>query len=127
MYGDIIFDELRNAGLKVEAHKTRFRHNTEDEDWLEVAGEKKWIVLMRDLGIGRNPIQLNALLYAKVRAFVLQRGDWPDAENAELILSVLPKIFRMLREKNFPFIAKIMQDKTVFIWKTEPVRIGRNR
>jgi hypothetical protein len=74
--------------LKVEAHGTRFRHNTEDVDWLAVVGEKKWVVLMRDLGIGRNPIELNALLYAKVRAFVLQRGDWPDAENAKLVIAV---------------------------------------
>lgn len=117
----MIFEELRKAGLTVEAHKTRFRHNTEDVDWLAVVGEKKWVVLMRDLAIGRNPIELNALLYAKVRAFVLQRGDWPDKENAELIISVLPKIFRLLRECKFPFIAKIMKDKTVFIWKTKPI------
>lgn len=123
----MIFQELRNAGLKVEAHNTRFRHNTDDADWLRVVGEKKWIVLMRDLEIGRNPIELNALLNARVRAFALQRGDWPDGENAKLVLSVIPKILRVLRENNFPFIAKIMKNETVFIWKTETVRIPRNK
>jgi PIN domain-containing protein len=125
LYGATIFKELRDAGLTVEAHGTRFRHNTEDVDWLAVVGEKKWVVLMRDLSIGRNPIELNALLYAKVRAFVLQRGDWPDAENARIVITAMPKILRILRECKFPFIAKIMKDTSVFVWKTQPVKEKR--
>ena len=123
----MIFQELRNAGLQVEAHHTRFRHNTEDIDWLAVVGEKKWIPLMRDLEIGRNPIELNALLSARVRAFVVERGDWPDSENAKTIIGALPNILRLLRENNFPFIAKVRRDHSVLLWKTEFVKIPRHR
>jgi len=80
---------------------------------------------MRDLAIGRTPLELNALLAARVRAFVLQRGDWPDDENAQLVISVIPKIFRMLREHKFPFIAKLMKDGSIFLWKTQPMRVKR--
>ena len=54
-------------------------------------------------------------------------GDWPDTENAELLINVISKILRLLRENKFPFIAKIMKDKSVFIWRTQPMRIRRNR
>jgi hypothetical protein len=94
---------------------------------LAEVGEKKWIVLMRDLNIGRNAIELNALLSARVRAFALQRGDWPDSENAKKIIGALPKILTILRDNRYPFIAKIRKDMSVHIWKTEPIWIKRNR
>jgi len=48
--GKLVLEKLRKAGLKVEPHQARFRHNTPDTEWLAVVGEKKWIVLMRDQG-----------------------------------------------------------------------------
>ena len=82
---------------------------------------------MRDLEIGRNPIELNALLSARVRAFVVERGDWPDSENAKTIIGALPNILRLLRENKFPFIAKVRRDHSVLLWKTEFVKIPRHR
>lgn len=81
---------------------------------------------MRDLAIGKNPIELNALLYAKVRAFALQRGDLPDAENSRIVIAALPKILRILTEHSEPFIAKITKGGNVYLWKTKPIPIPRN-
>src|SRR5216684_2602646 len=91
--GKLIFEKLRDAGLKVESHHVRFRHNTDDETWLEMAGEKKWIVFSRDRMIGKRKLQLDALLNAGVKAFVLVTDDFTDAENAEIIIKSIDKIF----------------------------------
>ena len=106
--------------MLVQPHFKWFRHSTSDETWLEMVGEKKWIVLKRDQKIGRNLLELDALLAAKVRSFVLVEGGLKDAENATIIIAALPKILTMLDENHFPFIARIRQDSSVTIWKTEP-------
>src|SRR5687768_4337525 len=115
--GKLIFEKLREAGLKVESHHVHFRHNTEDEEWLEVAGEKKWIVFTRDKMIGKRKLQLNALLSAGVKAFVLVTDDLTDAENAEIVIELIDKIFDMIDKNRKPFIAKIRKDAVV-MWKT---------
>ena len=115
----MIFEKLRDAGLKVESHHVRFRHNTEDETWLEIVGEKKWIVFTRDKMIGRRKIQLDALFNAGVKAFVLVTDELTDAQNAEIIIKLIDKIFEMIEENRMPFIAKIRKDAVV-LWKTDP-------
>src|SRR5688500_9524121 len=105
--GRTILEELRSAGLQVEPHKKWFRHDTPDEDWLPVVGEKKWIVLMRDFRIGRRVIELNALLSSRVKAFALISGDQQDKQSAETLIKAMPKILEMIETNHFPFIAKI--------------------
>jgi hypothetical protein len=114
----LIFEKLREAGLKVEAHHVHFKHNTKDEDWLAVVGEKKWIVFSRDKMIGRRPLQLRALLNAGVKAFVLVTDELTDAQNAEIVIKYIDKIFGMIEENKKPFIAKIRKDAVV-MWKMD--------
>ena len=115
-----MIEALRKAGAKVEPHWTRFRHDTEDVEWLAVVGEKKWVVLMGDKAIGRRALELEALLEAKVKAFVLTRGGLSAAEQSKMLTDALPQMLRMVEETRFPFLAKIYMDGSVAIWKTEP-------
>jgi hypothetical protein len=117
--GKIILEELRKVGLQVEPHKKWFRHNTPDEEWLPIIGEKKWIVLMRDLRIGSRVLELNALLTGGVKAFALVAGEVPDKRNAEIVVKALPKILDVIAENDFPFIAKVHKNGSVELWKTE--------
>jgi hypothetical protein len=115
----VVLEELRRAGLKVEPHQARFRHNTPDTEWLAVVGEKKWIVLMRDQNIGRRPLELEALLQASVRSFVLVEGQLPDRENAKILTKAIPRMFELISEHPFPFIARVRRDSSVVLWKTK--------
>src|SRR5216684_212517 len=90
--GKAILEALRNADLQVEPHSKWFRHNTPDQDWLPIVGEKKWIVLMRDKAIGKRYLELNALLRSKVKAFVLVTGELSEQVSAEIIKKAVPKI-----------------------------------
>lgn len=122
----MVIDELRKVGVKVEPHWTRFRHDTEDTEWLAVVGEKKWVVLMGDKAIGRRALELEALLEARVKAFVLTRGGITASEQARILIDALPQMLKMVEETRFPFLAKIYLDGSVAIWKTEPkIQKGR--
>src|SRR2546426_2494808 len=116
--GKLVLDELRKAGLKVEPHQARFRHNTPDIEWLAVVGEKKWIVLMRDQNIGRRPLELEALLRAGVRSFVLVEGQLPDRENAKILTKAIPRMFEMISEHRYPFIARVRRDSSITLWRS---------
>jgi hypothetical protein len=128
--GAILLQELRRFGVKVEPHSARFRHDTKDEHWLAFVGKQKWIVLMRDQTIGRRPLELEALLNAGVKSFVLVQGQLPDSENARIIIGALPKILRMIADNNFPFIARIAQsgkNSSVTMWKTRKNTVQNRR
>ena len=86
-----------------------------------MVGEKKWIVLMRDLTIGRRLLELDALLDARVKSFAIVSGQLKDADSAVIIIKALPKIFEMIEQNNFPFIAKVQKDSTVNLWKFRPM------
>jgi hypothetical protein len=126
--GKLILAELRAAGLSVQSHSVYFRHDTPDVVWLSVVGEKKWIVLTRDAMIGHRTLELDALLAARARVFVLVSSGITDAISAEIIIKALPRIATIIDEARYPFIAKIMKDSSVVIWKTEAAtRKGRRR
>jgi len=98
--GKAILEALRNADLQVEPHSKWFRHNTPDQDWLPIVGEKKWIVLMRDKAIGKRYLELNALLRSKVKAFVLVTGELSEQVSAEIIKKAVPKIVEMIEQND---------------------------
>lgn len=69
--------------------------------------------------IGRRQLELEALLNAGTKAFVLTQGGLKDSENAKLMIAALPEILKMVSENRFPFIARIRKDSTVVLWKTK--------
>src|SRR5438270_3157614 len=82
--GNFILGEFRKAKLTVEPHSAWFRHDTPDTEWLPEVGGKKWVVLMRDKKIGTRPLELEALMNGRVKAFVLVTGELPNKENARI-------------------------------------------
>jgi PIN like domain len=89
----------------------RIGQELRDEEWLRDAGEREWVVLMKDARIRRRPAELEVLAAHHVRAFCLTnanlrtqiqsrgsgRGDAspPVAERAS-------DTFRPAREKQSP-------------------------
>lgn len=119
--GKVIAEELRKNGVKVESHSTWFRHNTEDVDWLPWVGEKKWVVLTSDARIGKRPIEIDALLRARVKAFVPIQEQLTAPEIAKILLDAMPEMLQLVADNRFPFIARIHHDHSVNIWRTKPV------
>lgn len=76
---------------------------------------------MRDREIGRHVLELDALLDGGVKAFVIRTAGLKDHQSAQLVLKALPKIVDMIAQNNCPFIAKVLKDGSVTLWKTEPM------
>ena len=105
--GNVLANELRLRGLTVVRHKERFRHDVSDVEWLTVAGQEGWIVLTRDKNIRLREIERNALVSAKVAAFVFTGGNASGIETTEVIVAALPKMIKVLAGNLPPFICRI--------------------
>ena len=113
--GKIIAEALRDAGVQVETHDAHFSQDAKDEEWLNIAGTKKWIVLTKDDRIRYRETERSALLNAGVRAFVLTAKDLTGREIGEIFVKSLHKIQRLISKYRGPFIARITRGGDVTI------------
>lgn len=74
--------------------------------WLPAVGAQGWIVLTKDKNIRRNVLEIEAILNAGVRAFVLTATELRKEQQAEILLKAMPKISRLSRQRG-PFIFNI--------------------
>ena len=109
----IIAAALRQAGADVRIHDDHFPPDERDEKWLREVGRRGWVVLTKDSRIRYRGPEVTALQRARVRAFVLTRGDLQGAELAEIFVRALPTIERFVAKNPPPFIARIGRDGTV--------------
>jgi predicted nuclease of predicted toxin-antitoxin system len=110
----IIPDTLRAAGEEVRVHDEHFPQDAKDEVWLAEAGRQGWVVLTKDKNIRYRAIELQALLAAKVRAFVLTaRGDLSGVEVGQIFVKALPAMKKLCASTKPPFIARVSRDGSV--------------
>jgi predicted nuclease of predicted toxin-antitoxin system len=101
--------ELINSGLAVEIHDAHFPRDEEDRVWLQAIGERGWVVLTKDQRLRYRPLEISALRASNARVFVLTAGNLRGTEIADVFLEALPRIFRTLRSRPGPFVARVSQ------------------
>lgn len=115
----VVPNALRKAGEDVRAHDDHFPQTTKDEVWLAEVGKQGWVVLTLDGRIRYHASETNALLAAKVRAFVLAaRGDLSGQEIAQFFVNALPSIKRFCAKTQPPFIARVSREGEVSLLKS---------
>ena len=105
--GHILAAALRQEGIDVKLARSEFPEGTRDADWLPVVGERGWIVLTKDRNIRRRELEIQALVRARVRAFVLTAADLTGPEQAAVFVRALPKMLRICQSTKGPFIGSI--------------------
>ena len=110
----IVPGALRKANEVVHAHDECFPQDAKDEIWLAEAGKQGWIVLTKDARIRYRANEMNALMAAKVRAFVLTaRGDLSGQEIAAIFVKALPRMKRLCARTPPPFVAHVSREGIV--------------
>ena len=115
-----VAEALRVAGANVEVHDDHFVPDAPDETWLTAVGAKGWIVLTKDERIRFRTIEREALMNARVRAFVLTAGNMDGATMARVLVEALPKITRLSRRRPPPFIATVSKTGSVTMLSAKP-------
>ena len=109
---------LSSAGLAVERHRDHFAHDTRDEEWLAVIGERGWIALTHDGRIRYKPNELAAVERHRLSLLVII-GRAPYPELAASFVASLPRIESFLSRHQPPFIGKV--------FRPSPAELKRNR
>jgi predicted nuclease of predicted toxin-antitoxin system len=98
---------LRAAGIRCELLHDHFPPGTTDAQWLEAVGRRGWVVITKDQRIRRRQTELQALLSANLAAFVLTSGNLTGAAMGAAFVRGYPRMRKMLRDYELPFLATI--------------------
>ncbi|HEX9993036.1 MAG TPA: hypothetical protein VGB14_08935 [Acidimicrobiales bacterium] len=98
---------LRDAGLRLttlaEHYGVPADESVGDEEWLELAGARGWVVFMKDARVRYRPAEREAVLRHRVRCFCLTSQSLPAAEMAARFVTNLPRITAACRRPG-PFL-----------------------
>ncbi|MFN0009300.1 MAG: hypothetical protein ACKVXR_15460 [Planctomycetota bacterium] len=119
---EILAAALRGAGAKVHLHADFFEDAAPDEEWLTMAGTRRWVVIHRDTRIVNRPIEIEALIAAGVQAFVFDKGNMKMPELSRMVVGYLPTMRRWAVKKPAPFIGKITGNGLRLIHPKRPRR-----
>ena len=103
----IVPEALRELGAQVYTVALEFGQGVPDEQWLQEAGSRGWIVVTRDRMIRKRPNELSALREAGVRAFALTAGAQTGSAAADLLRLRARKIRNYCRSEAAPFLVTI--------------------
>ncbi|MCC6452388.1 MAG: hypothetical protein IT171_05820 [Acidobacteria bacterium] len=111
--GRRIAESLIEAGAIVHLHDDYFAQGVEDEVWLTKVGEFGWVVLTKDKHIRYRTIEREALMNARVKAFIFMSGNVSFSDMTQIVAKALPAIERFTHTHPAPFIAGIYKDASV--------------
>jgi hypothetical protein len=112
---------LRSAGLRLVTLSDYYGipadEGVADDEWLELAGHRGWVVFMKDTRIRYNRAEREAVKAHQVRCFCLANQHLAGDAMADRFLSNLDAIARACEEPG-PFIYAVHQTRI------EPLPIG---
>ena len=103
----VVADALKAAGAHVEVHADFLSDDAPDDEWLQWAGRKGWLVLTKDKRIRYRKAEFAAVEQTEVRLFVLTAGQITAVEMGDIFVKALKKMERLAIKYNEPFIARV--------------------
>ena len=105
---------LRAAGLRLRTLSEHYGlpddETVPDEEWLELAGSRGWVVLMKDKRIRYRPHERRAIWEFRVRCFCLAARNLPAEEMAGRFLGCLPAITKACQRLG-PFLYVVYKNQ----------------
>jgi len=118
-------DALKALGTNVEIHCDHFAPEAADVDWLPVVAQKGWVVLTKDVNIGRRYLEVLAIAQYGAKVFVLNSGNLTSNEMVDIFVESLDKISAFSQNHELPFIAKINRQGKIAMWKNSQQLLRR--
>lgn len=112
-------EALRDLGLTVHTMASVYgekrAQELEDEEWLADAGQRDWVVLMKDDRIRTRPAERDALMNAGVRAFCLTNAQLRAADQTGRFVTNINRIIQRSRTAG-PYIYGVYEDRLERLW-----------
>ncbi len=105
--GATVAGALRAAGATVEVLIDHFPSGTSDSVWIPFVGHRGWVAVTKDKRIRHRRLEQDAVMNSGLALFVLTSGDLRATEEAAALASAYPRMRKLLRDYQLPFIASI--------------------
>jgi len=106
---------LTRLNVSFERHLAHFPRGTTDETWLPLVGQNGWILITCDKQIRYNLLEKRALEKHAVCEFAFVSGNMSGEEMAGVLEVALPRIQRICRRVEPPFVATITRSGEVHV------------
>jgi hypothetical protein len=117
-----VVEALKAAGALVEIHQDHFPSGAADTEWLPAIGERGWILLTKDRQIRRRELEIQAIVNARIRAFVLTTAELTGQEQADTFVRALANMDRMAGASRGPLIGRVSKSGGISV-----LRLPRQR
>ena len=117
--GKSVGKALQSLGVNIEFHHDHFQPDALDTEWLHVVSERGWVVLTKDVNIGRNLLEFQQIARSQARVFILVSGNLSSQDTVNIFVNCIGKIEKTIQGNSVPFIAKISRPFKVTIWKNK--------
>lgn len=106
---------LRAEGLRVvtlsEHYGIPADENIEDTQWLQLAGERGWVAVMKDDRIRYVGAEKQALVAHRVRALVITNASLSGEQMAARIIRALPAVAEICETRSGPFLFALQANR----------------
>jgi hypothetical protein len=109
--GNVIIQSLQSAGFELRLHGNMFPPDAPDVEWLPHVAANRWVLLTKDQGIRRRPIERQALLIPGARSFIITSGAMTGQEIAEMLIRHSHRIQRIAKNEKIPFVAMVTRNE----------------
>lgn len=117
--GRQVVEALLAAGERVERHATHFKPGTPDVEWMAEAAQHRWMILTKDDGIGRNPLERLVVRQTGACVFALGSQQMTGSAMAATFVLARHRMKLFARKHQGAFIARVHRDGKVTMWKSK--------
>jgi hypothetical protein len=108
--------------LHVEFHADHFADDADDQTWISEVGRRGRVVLTKDKAIRTRPVELHAVVAARVRMFNLSSGNMTGGQMADVFVANRLKMGRFIKKHSPPFIARVSVAGVSLVYPAGPRR-----
>jgi predicted nuclease of predicted toxin-antitoxin system len=102
-----VLNGLRDIGCSVIPHHALFKHNEDDNVWIEEVSKKGYIIITNDKKISSRALEIKSVIIHKARMLCLTNGNMSSSTQLEVLKSGMGLIKKHIKEAVPPYIVRV--------------------
>lgn len=119
---DSLAQTLEDSGVQVERHRDHYAPGTLDVDWIGPVTAKGWIIFTADKRQRMNHLELEAIVNAKARQFVIRGKNLSGQEMASRARKHVKRMSNIAHSEPAPFVAHVTKGRVKVVEKARSLR-----
>lgn len=102
-----VLNGLRSIGCSVIPHRELFKHDEDDNVWIEEVSKKGYIIITNDKKIRSRALEIKSVIIHKARMLCLTNGNMSSLTQLEVLKSGMGLIKKHIQSAQPPYIVRV--------------------